>query len=162
MTAPCENLNTLSKLKQALTAGARHGSRHLLRSNIDWSQDILYLRVWLTDHPEVQLDGLDCFGNCPPTLAGIPDTPFPPPSGEYAAKLNSIDETNEYGPQPGWYALSVNRVFDHSYQYHYFQQFQPVDAVGYSIFSYNISPEQANAVRRKFSMPEFEASVHSD
>ena len=63
----------LSQIKHLLTAGPRNGPRHLLNSNIDWSQDLLYLRDWLDEHPGVRLNGLDCFGCCPTTLAGIPN-----------------------------------------------------------------------------------------
>ncbi len=68
----------LSRIKYALTAGPRNGPRHLLDSNIDWGQDLFYLKDWLDVHPDVRLNGMAVWGSYPATLAGIPETPLPP------------------------------------------------------------------------------------
>jgi hypothetical protein len=148
----------LSRVEYMLTAGSRNGPRHLLGSNVDWSQDIFHLADWLSRHPDVKLDGLDCFGSCPTELAGIPVTPVPPTLGEYANDIERDQPVDQNGPKPGWYALSANRVFDHRHQYHYFQRFQPVAMVGYSIYIYNITPDDANRMRRELGLAETLAS----
>jgi hypothetical protein len=132
-----------SDIRWMLTSGARHGPRHLLDSNVDWSQDIVYLAQWLSDHPEVKLRGLDCFGCCPTTLAGIPDTPRPPIQDDYDNSMTGIKAAELQWLQPGWYALSVNRLFDHRLQYHYFQQLRPTAMVGFSIYIYHVTAEDA-------------------
>jgi hypothetical protein len=68
----------LATLTSWPSAGPRNGPRHLLDSNIDWGQDLFYLKDWLDRHPNVKLDGLAVWGSYPPTLAGIPETPMPP------------------------------------------------------------------------------------
>ena len=52
-----EDHGVLSTIKYVLTAGPRNGPRHLLDSNIDWGQDLFYLKDWLDEsHPEAKLD----------------------------------------------------------------------------------------------------------
>lgn len=136
-----------------LVGGPQNGGKHLLDSNIDWGQDLLYLKDWLAKHPEVTLDGLAFFGSYPATLAGIPETPYPP-----AAPLDdnsTIDDdyaTNDFGFKPGWYALSVKYLYDRSRQYRYFLDFKPVASAGYSIYIYHITPDSVNRTRRKLRL----------
>ena len=47
------------------------------------------------------------------------------------------DPARPRGPQPGWYALSVNRLIDRRGWYDYFFQFEPVDRIGYSILVFH-------------------------
>ncbi|MDR1491863.1 MAG: hypothetical protein LBT05_03965 [Planctomycetaceae bacterium] len=61
-------------------------------------------------------------------------------------------------PQPGWYALSVNHLYDREKQYRYFLNFEPADKIGYSIYIYHIMPEDANRVRRETGLPEIEVT----
>ncbi|NQT11802.1 MAG: glycosyltransferase family 39 protein, partial [Planctomycetes bacterium] len=121
-----------------LVGGPRHGGKHLLGSNIDWGQDLLYLKDWLDEHPDATLDGLAFYGSYPATLAGIPETPYPTPGPEC-----EYDSANRHGdrigPKPGWYALSVNHLYDRSRQYRHFLRFQPVAMAGYSIYIYHVT-----------------------
>jgi hypothetical protein len=52
-------------------------------------------------------------------------------------------------PQPGWYALSVNYLYDRKKQYRYFLNLKPVARAGYSIYIYHVTPEDANRVHVK-------------
>jgi hypothetical protein len=58
--------------------GPDNGHAHLIDSNIDWGQDILYLKAWLEQHPEARPLGLAHFNPVSPRVAGI-DFTFPPP-----------------------------------------------------------------------------------
>jgi hypothetical protein len=138
-----------------LAGGPKGGGEHLLDSNIDWGQDLFYLKEWLDEHPEVTLDGLAYWGSYPATLAGIPETPHPPPGteAEYAQR-DLADSQDHLGPKPGWYAVSVNYLYDRSRQYRYFLDFEPVASAGYSIYIYHITLDEANRVRRELAMPE--------
>jgi len=129
-----------AKVKAAFTAGPRHGPRHLLGSNIDWGQDLFLLKKWLDKHPHARLDGLACWGSYPAALAGIPETPMPP---------TNLDD----GPKAGWYALSVNYLYDRTGQYRYFLHFRPAAMAGYSIYIYHLTPEEVNRVRRQLRLP---------
>jgi hypothetical protein len=136
-----------------LAGGPDNGWRWLAESNIDWGQDLLFLKAWLADHPEAAGSlRLVYYGGVPPHLLGVDAPPIPP----------------EAGPQPGWYAVSANAVVGMAFfsrdaegrrQWHpsgaylYFRRFTPVAKAGYSIFIYHITPEQANAVRRELGLP---------
>jgi hypothetical protein len=154
--------------------GPDDGWKHLVYSNIDWGQDLYHLKAWMAAHPEAGPMRIGFFGGAglgEEGLRGLPPPPGPVPgidlvavSPEYAAL-----RPEELGPQPGWYAVSVNVVAGMSLPqvgpygerlrmprgaYTYFQRFEPVAKAGYSIFIYHITPEQANAVRRDLGLPE--------
>jgi hypothetical protein len=155
------NENTVSTI---ISAGPRNGPRHLLDSNIDWGQDLFYLKDWFDEHPDVKLDGLAYWGSYPATLAGIPESPMPlpgpasndPPPGSAVGGSGAINQAtgSQLGPKPGWYALSVNYIYGRDHQYRYFLHFTPVAMAGYSIYIYHITLEEANRVRRELGLVE--------
>jgi hypothetical protein len=133
--------------------GPRSGHAHLIDSNIDWGQDLLYLKRWLQTHPEAKPLGLAyVLAHIDPRVAGIEYTP-PPPGLTSTASLPP--RTAELlGPRPGWFAVSVGELRSHTRQYAYFLRFHPVATAGYSIYIYRITPEEANRVRKELGMPE--------
>jgi len=128
-----------------LVGGPKGGHYHLGSSNIDWGQDLLYLKRWLDEHPEAQPLHLafDCWYD--PKLAGVEYIGRPP--------ANS--------PEPGWHAVSVNQIHNRSGEYEYFLQFEPVGMAGYSIYIYHVTPDEANRVRRELGLPELPADWQS-
>ncbi|MEN6405330.1 MAG: glycosyltransferase family 39 protein [Thermoguttaceae bacterium] len=156
-----ENRGFFPSIHRALASGVWNAPRHLLDSNIDWGQDLFYLKDWLDVHPDVKLDGFACDGLSSATLAGVAETPLPLQScssevysagPSYAVTRNAIT-TQQPAPKPGWYALSVNYIYDRSRQYRYFLNFQPVAMAGYSIYIYHITIDEANRVRKKLGLP---------
>ena len=123
-----------------LVGGPRGGAEHLLDSNIDWGQDLWYLRDWLDEHREVKLDGLAYSGVFPTTMAGIPNLPFPE-SRPGASVLDLNTPRRQFNPRPGIYALSVNYL--HDPRYRYFLDFEPVATVSYCFYVYRITCEDA-------------------
>jgi uncharacterized membrane protein len=142
-----------------LVSGPKGGPRHLLNSNIDWAQDLLYFKEWLDGHQDVQLNGIDHFGNGSSTLMGLPTAPLPPFDAprDLPKSLGTpplpVGEAM-FGPKPGWYALSVNRIYGQRRSYRYFLNFSPAARVGYSIHVYHITLEDANRLRRQLGLPE--------
>ena len=136
-----------------LVGGPRHGGEHLQDSNIDWGQDLYFLKDWLDEHPDVRLEGLAYAGFVSPRLAGIPQTPFPMAAWD-SEHHNRNGSLGKAGPQPGWYALSVSNIYGHGNQYRYFLRFTPVATAGYSIYIYHVTPDEANRVRRELGLPE--------
>jgi hypothetical protein len=139
-----------------LANGPAHGYEYLTESNVDWGQDLLYLRKWLDEHPEVQSLRLAYLGRIDPRFAGI----------EFSLPPKAIEGQ---GPQPGWYAVSVAILtgfhWDHpdgkggleritAQDYLYFNRFRPVAMAGYSIHVYHITPDEANRVRRELGLAE--------
>ncbi|MBX3444581.1 MAG: glycosyltransferase family 39 protein [Planctomyces sp.] len=153
-----------------LAGGPRNGHAHLLSSNIDWGQDLLHLRDWLRRHPEVRPLGLAFFGGFDPAAAGIeyhlpPVGPSRLPNGAFDVSSRG---PSQYGPQPGWHAISVHilrgtpawpfngrgrREFVPFQAYAYFLEFEPVAMAGYSIYVYHITLEDANRVRQAMGLP---------
>ncbi len=142
-----------------LAGGPLGGHAYLLDSNIDWGQDLLFLKSWLDEHPEARPLGLAYFGYFDPRVAGIEFTlppQWPPPT-----PLPPGTTIEGMGPLPGWYAVSVTLLRGHQFMvpdgrggypfvvqpsFTYFQRFQPVARAGYSIYIYHITPDEANVV----------------
>jgi hypothetical protein len=135
-----------------LVGGPFGGHAHLGVSNIDWGQDLFYLTQWLDQHPNARPLGLAY--DCPlvdPRILGIEYTL--PPQGPDAERYAG---PRLLGPQPGWYAVSVNRIRDRANQYSYFLRFEPVATAGYSIYIYHVRSDEANRVRRELGAPEID------
>jgi hypothetical protein len=143
-----------------LVGGPKGGGEHLLDSNIDWGQDLLYLRKWLDGHPDVRLNGLAYRASYPASLAGIPGMPSPPPGARNDhVRSYSVGRESRLGPQPGWYALSVNCLYDRDEEYRYFiDYFEPVASAGYSIYVYHITLDEANRVRQECGLSDLTVS----
>lgn len=127
--------------------GPEGGPRHLLNSNVDWGQDLLYLKDWMTNHPEARPLHLAYFGGIDPARVGFADAlPVCCPKTESG-------KTSDRGLSPGWYAVSVNllhgwprRVMDSALRYPIcgdrkvvnFLDEEPVARMGWSIFVYQV------------------------
>src|SRR5262249_18591408 len=131
-----------------LAGGPGNGHRHLVGSNIDWGQDLLYLRDWVTAHPEARPFAL-AYHNC--IDARVCGAAFPPvPPGPPPGAGPDVRRAEQYGPSPGYFALDLHSLQGSVYKY--FERFQPVGKAGYSIFIYHITLEQANRARREMGL----------
>lgn len=143
--------------------GPSQGHYHLLSSNIDYGQDLLSLKRWYDAHPTARPLGLAYWDmeSIDPEIAGIEY--FVPPTGPAPGAIVDKSRAQDYGPQPGWYAINVNllhgdawpgrRVYPHLGFYGYFLEFTPVARAGYSIYVYHVTVEDANRVRRRMGLP---------
>lgn len=148
-----------------LAGGPENGWWHLMESNIDWGQDLLLLKRWIDDHPSARPLSLALYSGLDPRLVGLdhPLVPFGP-----GTEADILPTPERLGPQPGWFAVSVNlrsglrfRIYDDAGRsfvlprgaFRYFERFRPVDRVGYSIYIYRISLEEADDVRRQLGLP---------
>lgn len=134
-----------------LVGGPANGHAYLLFSNVDWGQDLLYLKRWLARNPVATPIGLA--PSLPVELLDPADVgiefvmaPFGPDTNFKAAPRIS----EEVGPRPGWYAIAVSRLQSRSREYIYFERFQPIARVGYSILIYHLTAEE---IERKASSP---------
>jgi hypothetical protein len=140
-----------------LAGGPENGWRHLLESNIDWGQDLLFLKRWVKEHPEACRLRLAYYGGIDPHLVGL-DYQLPP--------FRAPSDIKKL--QPGWYAVSINLVYgigcrgydeygqNVSFEpgaFTYFQCFTPVDKAGYSLLIYHITQEESNGIRSKSEQP---------
>ncbi len=142
-----------------LVGGPKSGGRYLLGSNFDWGQDVWYLKAWLDDHPEVELDGNIFQRSYTLTVMEIPETGNPPPSPTGDVKFDD-EVLKRLGPKPGWYVLSANHLYGRDGKYRYFvDHFKPVAHAGYSIQIYKITLREANRVRKKMGLPGTQSTV---
>jgi hypothetical protein len=127
--------------------GPTGGPKHLIHSNVDWGQDLLFLKKWLDQHPEAKPLKLAYFGYFDPKYADIEySAPEVPAVGEGEDPIDA--------PIPsGWYAISVNFVQGLPYfsykgdgkkvsyglkELARFQRLKPVAMAGYSIYIYHV------------------------
>ncbi len=142
-----------------LAGGPTNGHRYVVDANIDWGQDLFYLKRWLDAHPEARPLGMAYLSFIHPEHFGIKHRPPPegPPEGVDLSR--SPGKLESLGPRPGWYAMSIHRIHSNSQNYLYFLRFQPVARAGYSIYLYHITLEDANRVRRELGLPELPPSA---
>jgi len=135
-----------------LVGGPEGGPRHLLSSNIDWGQDLIYLKEWVEQHPEAGPLHLAYFGYFDPARIGLV---FSAPA--------AADRDLPVDP-PGVYAISVNFLYGfpwfladgHGGKTFYgrdalarFRHATPIAHAGYSIYLFRVSragPHQPAAV----------------
>ena len=125
-----------------LIGGAKNGPKHLLGSNIDWGQNSYFFQKWYNAHPETRPIKITYTSAESLDRLGIKDNQQPPVE-----------------PEAGWFALGVNEIYSSSKQYEYFKRFEPVDMIGYSIYIFHITPEEANRMRLEMGLPEIEDEV---
>ncbi len=149
-----------------LAGGPVRGSEHLVDSNIDWGQDLLYLKMWHDNNPHSRPLHLVYFGYIDPRVAGIEFVL--PPYGPVRASDFDEPQAGSLGPRPGWYAISVTllrgyrysvpngiggTVYIDEYYYEYFLRCQPVAQVGYSINIYHLELDECNRLRASIGLP---------
>ena len=128
-----------------IAGGPRNGHKHLLHSNLDWGQDILLLSSWASKNPDKPIDGvaytLDWLVDY--ETLGLPDKV--PPDGYLAEGPISEDGKLYYGPQPGRYAVFVSPRQDAHRRFEYFLEFKPVEALGYTVYIYELTGDDVAA-----------------
>jgi len=132
--------------------GPLNGQTCLLDSNIEWGQDLLYLRRWYDSNTEARPLHLAFFGDfhVNPQSAGIVFEPVP---GFLGAEHQDQSSGELLGPQPGWFAVSINHLYGYRHlesdrpKYTYFQRLKPVARAGYTIVVYYLTLDEANRLR---------------
>jgi hypothetical protein len=157
--------HSLSYFNEA-AGGPDNGHFHLVDSNIDWGQDLLFLKNWLDRHPEAGPIRLAYFNVIDPGVIGIEFT-LPPAGFVPSGDEHTPTERSKLGPMPGYFAVSVNYLRGLRFtapdgtgnrqaigrsDYQYFLRFQPVAKAGWSIYIYHITLDQANGVRKELAL----------
>lgn len=132
-----------------LAGGPAKGRLRLIDSNVDWGQDLLYLKQWYDAHPEARPFHLAYFGRVDPGSVGL----------DYSLPPRAKDKNDYVLLRAGWYAVSVslmhglnwwvcdehgNRHATDEVSFGYFQRLAPVDRAGYSILIFHV-PEKPGA-----------------
>ncbi len=127
--------------------GPENGWRHMLRSNIDWGQDLLYLKRWQDQHARGEHLFLAYYGIGDPRPLGLTCQ---------AVELSSAGPEGHSELHPGWYAISVSLLAGMPwfsipsdggqvlrYQNHEFRRFNtmtPVRRIGGSLLLLHVAP----------------------
>jgi len=152
-----------------LAGGPLRGHEHLLDSNIEWGQDLVYLKRWSDAHPEARPLRVLTFAFPDPKYLGIPSAGLPPSCPPEPTDRPAADGARSLGPQPGWYALGVTFLHGDDHPQRgtiglawvpycgYFRHFQPVATAGYSVYVYHVTIDEANRVRGELGLPRLPA-----
>jgi len=148
--------------------GPLNGHKYLVDSNIDWGQDILMLKWWQDKHPEATDLQAALFTGFDPKDIGLK---FRLPAPYMPLEPQTLSKQGLRGPQPGWYAISVCQLKGHSFSVpegdgtwswsdghftYFMDNFEPVDRIGYSIYIYHITEDQAAEVRAHLRKQEWD------
>ena len=132
-----------------LIGGPEQGHEYLFDSNVDWGQDLYFVKDWVDRHPEARPLTLSWNDIFDPELAGLnlPLTPNPP---------NRVG--GQAGPHPdssfaGWHIVCVNNLHSADQRYAYLRELEPVDRIGYSVMVYHLNEEQARKAKARISPP---------
>jgi len=151
-----------------VAGGPKNGHKWLVNSNIDWGQDILMLKWWQDKHPEAAPLNAAMFTGFDPKDIGLK---FKLPAPFVKGQPEVVTKDGLRGPQPGWYAVSVCMLkglyfsvpegdgewSSSTENFTYFlNNFTPVEMIGYSIYIYHITEEEAARVRAKLLAEEAE------
>ncbi|MDH7474295.1 MAG: phospholipid carrier-dependent glycosyltransferase [Anaerolineae bacterium] len=126
-----------------LIGGPANGYRWLVDSNLDWGQDLPGLRRYVEAHGLTQVY-LSWFGSARPEHYGIPARSLP----GYPLYQGEAEDVgfNPYHPAPGIYAISASNLQGVALRdrdtFLWFRQRQPTARIGYSIFVYEVPPEE--------------------
>jgi hypothetical protein len=145
-----------------LAGGPLNGNQHLHNSNVDWGQDLTYLKNWMDDHPDVKEVGVAAYHWVKLEQMGLPTYE----ANHWPSDPNH-DTQKTTGPLPGWFAISQNHLvgephksffgrpseaYDADPSRSYFKRFKPVGSIGYSMLLYHVSVDEANALRKEFGL----------
>jgi glutamine amidotransferase-like uncharacterized protein len=150
-----------------LAGGAKCGHFYLLDSNIDWGQDTLAFKRWLANHQEIKgihIGLRDDISNTFFFSDNYPAIPPAPTNQEITIKKPGVEEEDNdprfLGPRSGWFAISVQKIHERSGRYMYFLDLQPKYRIGYSIYIYHLTIDDANMLRAKYGLPKIEKPAY--
>jgi hypothetical protein len=135
--------------------GSSQGHRYLLGSNIDWGQDLYELRDWLADHPESRPIHISVSNIYPLETLDIRSVGTPPKWKPDQKPTGTWDKQLTIGPQPGWYLLGTNDLYNEDHDYDWFHDLISVKKIGYSIYIFHVTLEDANRLRKQYDLPMF-------
>jgi len=103
--------------------GAKNGPKHLLGSNVDWGQNLYFLKAWYEKNTEKRPIAIVYSG------------------AESLERLGIKAETISEDMKPGWYVIGVNELYG-SQQYERFRSIKPVEWIGWGIYIYHLAESE--------------------
>lgn len=140
--------HSLSYFNESI-GGPTNGHHHLTSSNIDWGQDLLFLKRWHDTHHEARPLRVAYYLHLvSPISAGIPQSTKPP----YFSPHFSQTQNKRFAPQPGWFAIDVGHLTRRDGAYQFYERFEPKAWAGYSFRIYEVTLADANRVRAELGL----------
>jgi hypothetical protein len=126
-----------------LTGGPQNGYRVLTDSNVDWGQDLLRLRDWMSAN-SIDHVNLGWFGTADPAYYGIANTPLPGLGRDIYFRQWWELPFDPVAPEPGVYAISASSLWEPPLRveeknvYAWFREREPDHRIGFSILIYDV------------------------
>ena len=116
-----------------LSGGSINGWKHLDYSNIDWGQDLIYVKEWVEQHPNAKPLHIHSTGYVTPEQMGIETQPLqmttqPSPDGTSFSR--------EFAT--GWYIVGLTQLVDPYNPFHELLKREPDGYIGYSMRIYHV------------------------
>ncbi len=131
-----------------VAGGPEHGFQWLLGSNVDWGQDVYFIKRWIDSHPDRRPVYLELETEISPAWLGLE---YRSPQVSQGSDLGTSSIS---GPtlMPGWYIVSVNRI--HSFSgaepppwMQALRQMRPTEVIAYTANVYLVTRERAILAR---------------
>jgi 4-amino-4-deoxy-L-arabinose transferase-like glycosyltransferase len=85
-----------------MAGGPHRGAAHLLGSNVDWGQDVLFLQDWISQHPDAKPLYLSYYGACDPKYIGLSTGCESIEGGRERVRVEAL--------RSYWYGCSLNYI----------------------------------------------------
>ena len=139
--------HSLSYFNESI-GGPYRADKYLNASNLDWGQDLPYLRRWQQANAEKRpLMVTNYLHIVDPSAAGIQTNGAVPSMPTHRDHRTGLSTPEFY---PGWYAIDRETLLRRSGEYQYLRQFEPSAWAGYGFQIYEISIEQAATLQRQW------------
>ena len=132
--------------------GPMRADAHFNASNLDWGQDLPYLRRWQLSNPEKRpLWVTNYLHITRPESVGIDsEGTVPPMSVRGFHRHASEDSQPEARFPPGWYAIDRETLLQRNGDYEYLRQFEPSAWAGYGFQIFEITPKRSVKLERQW------------
>ena len=132
--------------------GPRRADEHLNASNLDWGQDLPYLRRWQQDNPMKRpLWVTSYLETIRPGVMGIEakgEVPRMEPPHPRRSMSGGENLQNPF--KPGWYAVDRETLLQRSGGYDYLRRMKPSASAGYGFQIFEITPQRAAEFERQW------------
>ena len=119
-----------------LSGGSINGWKHLDYSNIDWGQDLIYVKEWVEQHPEAKPLHIHSTGYVTPEQMGIATRPL-----QMTTQTSPDGKSLSRDFAPGWYIVGLTRLVDPHDPFHELLKREPDGYIGYSMRIYQVKPD---------------------
>ncbi len=135
-----------------LAGGPNRGHYWLNHSNVDWGQDLYYLKEWYDQHPDARPLFVSADALYNPEFLGIHySKPYQLLRDQIANPNHEPNHSS--GPRPGWYAVSKNNLQLPEAEYRYLLSREQTATIGSAINVYHLSLEDVNQIRAAHALP---------